>query len=134
MTMSEAEAQVAAPEPEAAELPTPEIQDMIQHAMNQEYSQANNIFGELMTVKLNDVLDQEKIRMADQIYNGVEDEEEVDPDDEQLELDLEGEGELESEEQDDEEDVEVEDHDDEDDDTDEGLELEDDEEEENSSE
>lgn len=134
MTMSEAEAQVAAPEPEAAELPTPEIQDMIQHAMNQEYSQANNIFGELMTVKLNDVLDQEKIRMADQIYNGVEDEEEVDPDDEQLELDLEGEGELESEEQDDEEDVEVEDHDDEDDDTDEGFELEDDEEEENSSE
>jgi len=132
--MSEAEAQVAAPEPEAAELPTPEIQDMIQHAMNQEYSQANNIFGELMTVKLNDVLDQEKIRMADQIYNGVEDEEEVDPDDEQLELDLEGEGELESEEQDDEEDVEVEDHDDEDDDTDEGFELEDDEEEENSSE
>ena len=134
--MSEAEAQVAAPEPEAAELPTPEIQDMIQHAMNQEYSQANNIFGELMTVKLNDVLDQEKIRMADQIYNGVEDdEEELDPsEDEQLELDLEGEGELESEEQDDEEDVEVEDHDNEDDDTDEGLELEDDEEEENSSE
>ena len=119
--MSEAEAQVAAPEPEAAELPTPEIQDMIQHAMNQEYSQANNIFGELMTVKLNDVLDQEKIRMADQIYNGVEDEEEIDPDDEQLELDLEGEGELESEEQDYDED--------------EGLELEDDEEEdENSSE
>ena len=133
--MSEAEARVPAPEPEARELPTPEIQDMIQHAMNQEYSQANNIFGELMTVKLNDVLDQEKIRMADQIYNGVEDEEEIDPDDEQLELDLEGEGELESEEQDDEEDDEIEDDIDEDDyDEDEGLELEDEEEEENSSE
>ena len=127
--MSEAESQVPAPEPEARELPAPEIQDMIQHAMNQEYSQANNLFGELMTVKLNDVLDQEKIRMADQIYNGVEDEEEVDPDDEQLEFDLEGEGELESEEQDDEEDDEIEDNIDEDDyDDDEGLELEDEEE------
>ena len=128
MTMSEAEAQIMAPEPEANELPTPEIQNMIQHAMDQEYSQANNIFGELMTVKLNDVLDQEQIRLADQIYNGVEDdEEEFDPsEDEQLELDLEGEGESESEEQDDEEDDEIDE--DEYDEDDEGIELEDDEE------
>lgn len=132
MTVSEVEAQVQAPEPEANELPTPEIQDMIQHAMNQEYSQANNIFGDLMTVKLNDVLDQESIRMADTIYNGVEEDE--DPDEDQLELDLEAEGELESEESYDEEDDEIEDYDDEDHDDDEGLELEDDEEEENSSE
>jgi len=131
--MSEAEAQVMAPEPEANELPTAEIQNMIQHAMDQEYSQANNIFGELMTVKLNDVLDQEQIRLADQIYNGVEDdEEEFDPsEDEQLELDLEGEGEFESDEQDEEEDDEIdEDEYDEDeyDEDDEGIELEDDEE------
>tara|TARA_B100002019_G_C21256505_1_gene594161 strand:+ start:1208 stop:1630 length:423 start_codon:yes stop_codon:yes gene_type:complete len=131
MTMSEAEAQVMAPEPEANELPTAEIQNMIQHAMDQEYSQANNLFGELMTVKLNDVLDQEQIRLADQIYNGVEDdEEEFDPsEDEQLELDLEGEGEFESDEQDEEEDDEIdEDEYDEDEyDEDEGIELEDDE-------
>ena len=125
MTVSEVEAQVPAPEPEVNELPTPEIQDMIQHAMNQEYSQANNIFGDLMTVKLNDVLDQETVRMADQIYNGVEEDE--DPDEDQLELDLEAEGELESEESYDEEDDEIEDPDDEDYDDDEGLELEDDE-------
>ncbi len=129
--MSEAEAQVMAPEPEANELPTAEIQNMIQHAMDQEYSQANNLFGELMTVKLNDVLDQEQIRLADQIYNGVEDdEEEFDPsEDEQLELDLEGEGEFESDEQDEEEDDEIdEDEYDEDEyDEDEGIELEDDE-------
>ena len=132
--MSEAEAQTMAPEPEANELPPPEIRDMIQHAMDNEFTKANNIFDDLMTVKLNDVLDQEQIRIADTIYNGVEDnEEELDPsEDEQLELDLEGEGELESEEQDDEEDDEVEDYDDDDDDE-EGLELEDDEEE-NSSE
>jgi len=131
--MSEAEAQTMAPEPEANELPPPEIRDMIQHAMDNEFTKANNIFDDLMTVKLNDVLDQEQIRIADTIYNGVEDnEEELDPsEDEQLELDLEGEGELESKEQDDEEDDEVEDYDDDDDE--EGLELEDDEEE-NSSE
>ena len=134
--MSEAEAQVMAPEPEANELPPPEIRDMIQHAMDNEFTKANNIFDDLMTVKLNDVLDQEQIRLADTIYNGVEDdEEELDPSEEdQLELDLEGEGESESEEQDDEEDDEVEDNDDDIDDADdEGLELED-EEEENSSE
>lgn len=132
--MSEAEAQTMAPEPEANELPPPEIRDMIQHAMDNEFTKANNIFDDLMTVKLNDVLDQEQIRLADTIYNGVEDnEEELDPSEEdQLELDLEGEGESESEEQDDEEDDEVEDNDDIDD-GDEGLELEDDEEE-NSSE
>ena len=127
--MSEAEAQTMTPEPEANELPPPHIRDMIQHAMDNEFSKANNIFDDLMTVKLNDVLDQEQIRLADTIYNGVEDE---DPDEDQLELDLEAEGELESEESDDEEDDEVEDYEDEDDD-DEGLELED-EEEENSSE
>jgi hypothetical protein len=108
--MSE-QAEVMEPEVAENELPTPEIQNMIQHAMDNEYSQANNIFGELMTVKLNDLLDQEKVRLADQIYNGVEDDEdETDIDDEdQLELDLEGESELESDEEDDEEDDEVED-------------------------
>jgi|DEB0MinimDraft_10_1074344.scaffolds.fasta_scaffold17062_4 hypothetical protein len=112
--MSE-QAEVMEPEVAENELPTPEIQNMIQHAMDNEYSQANNIFGELMTVKLNDLLDQEKVRLADQIYNGVEDDEdETDIDDEdQLELDLEGESELESDEEDDEEDDEVEDNDEE---------------------
>jgi hypothetical protein len=108
--MSE-QAEVMEPEVAENELPTPEIQNMIQHAMDNEYSQANNIFGELMTVKLNDLLDQEKVRLADQIYNGVEDDEDETDigDEDQLELDLEGESELESDEEDDEEDDEVED-------------------------
>lgn len=93
------------------EQPPLEIRNMIQHAMNQEYSQANNIFGDVMTMKLNDMLDQEQIRIADQIYNGVEDDE-IDPDEEQLELDLEAEGELESEDEVDEEDIEDEDEND----------------------
>lgn len=112
--MSE-QAEVMEPEVAENELPTPEIQNMIQHAMDNEYSQANNIFGELMTVKLNDLLDQEQVRLANQIYNGVEDDEdETDIDDEdQLELDLEGESELESDEEDDEEIDEVENDDEE---------------------
>lgn len=128
MTMSE-DTQTMEPEVAENEMPPADVRGMIQHAMDNEFTQANNIFGEIMTVKLNDLLDQEQVRLADQIYNGVEDdEEEFDPsEDEQLELDLEGEGESESEEQDDEEDVEIEDHDDEDDDDDDGLELEDEE-------
>ena len=117
--MSEAEAQVMAPEPEANELPPPHIQDMINHAMDQEFSQANNIFSDMMTVKLNDVLDQEKIRLADQIFNGGGDEE-ADTNDDQLELDLETESESEEGEQGEEEADEVE-EDDEDSMTDEEL-------------
>lgn len=86
-----------------------DIHSMIQHAMDQEYTQANNIFSDLMTVKMNDLLDQEQIRIADTIYNGVEDEDDDDElgdedGDDQLELDLEGEGEVEEEEELDDED------------------------------
>lgn len=65
------------------------IEDLVQHALDQDFNKANQVFGDLMGVKINDVLDQEKIRLADQIYNGVEPEE--DEDDDQLELDLEDE-------------------------------------------
>lgn len=64
------------------------IEDLVQHALDQDFNKANQVFGDLMGVKINDVLDQEKIRLADQIYNGVEPEEE---DEDQLELDLEDE-------------------------------------------
>ncbi len=57
--------------------------DMIQNALNKDYNRANEIFGEIMTQRVNDALDQEKIKLADQIYNGAEEE--------QLELDLEDE-------------------------------------------
>lgn len=55
--------------------------DMIQNALNKDYNKANEIFGEIMAQRVNDALDQEKIKLADQIYNGAEEE--------QLELDLE---------------------------------------------
>ena len=108
--MSE-ETEVMEPEVAENELPPHDVRDMIQYAMDNEFSKANDIFGDVMTIKLNDLLDQEQIRIADQMYNGVEDDE-IDPDEEQLELDLETEDELESEDEEDEEDFEDEDEDD----------------------
>jgi len=70
------------------------IQDLIQNAIDQDFNKANNTFNDIMTIKMSDLLDQEKIRIADQMYNGVEDEE----DDGQLDLDLDGDDEESSEE------------------------------------
>lgn len=83
--------------------------DLVQHALDKDYNNANKVFGDLMNAKISDALDQEKIRLADQIYNGVEADAENDEDvvgdendDDQLNLDLETEGESE-EDQDEEE-------------------------------
>ena len=79
--------------------------DLVQHALDKDYNKANKVFGNLMQAKIGDALDQEKIRLADQIYNGVEADAENDEDivgdedgDDQLDLDLEAEGEPEEEE------------------------------------
>ena len=78
------------------------LHDLVQNALDQDYNKANKIFGDMMGTKINDVLDQERIRLADQIYNGVEADDENDDDimgdedgDDQLELDLEADGESE---------------------------------------
>ena len=102
-----------------------QINDLVQHALDQDYNKANKVFGELMSVKLTDVLDQEKIKLADQIYNGVEDPEDPE-DDDQLELDLETDEESEEEEAEEESDSEDEEPMEDDDVDDEGLEWEDD--------
>ena len=71
------------------------VKDLIQQALDQDFNQANKTFQDVITVKMTDVLDQEKIRLADQIYNGVEvndeDDDDIlgDEDGDQLELDLE---------------------------------------------
>lgn len=76
------------------EVETNPIQDMIQHAISQDFNKANDVFGELMTVKMSDLLDQEKIKVAGQIYNGEE------PEEEQLEFDLDDEEESSDQEED----------------------------------
>ena len=115
--MSDVEAQEA--ENAVAE-PNEFIKDMIANALDQDYNGANKIFGDVMTVRQNDLLDQEKIKLADQIFNGVEpdedeDDELGDEDDDQLELDLEAEdGDEEEEDEEESESDESEDDDDED--------------------
>ena len=87
---------------ENAENETNHIQDLIKASLDKDYNNANKIFGEVMTIKMSDILDQEKVKMADQVYNGVEEEPEEDPelnDEEETEEDLESEDEEESEEE-----------------------------------
>ena len=96
----------------AEENETNPMADLVQHALDQDYNKANKVFGDVMGVRINDVLDQEKIKLADQLYNGVEPEEDKEVEDEQLELDLADQEETDEEDAEDgEEDFEVEDED-----------------------
>ena len=86
------------------------IEDLIQHSLDQDYNKANEVFGNVMTTKLADVLDQTKMKLAGQIYNGDPEDEEDIEDEEDTENEEEVEGEEETEETDDEiedEDLEV---------------------------
>lgn len=60
------------------------LNDLVQHALAQDFNKANKIFGDLMGTKIQDALDQEKIKLADQIYNGAEMDD--DPEDEEMDL------------------------------------------------
>ena len=96
----------------AEENETNPMADLVQHALDQDYNKANKVFGDVMGARINDVLDQEKIKLADQLYNGVEPEEDEEVEDEQLELDLADQEETDEEDAEDgEEDFEVEDED-----------------------
>lgn len=62
------------------------IEDLIASSTEKDFVSSDKIFGELMQGKIDAAIEQEKIRVAGQIYNGLEPE-----DMEQLELDLEDE-------------------------------------------
>ena len=51
------------------------ISELIKSSLGDDYNKANQIFGDIMTIKLSDVLDQEKVNMASKIYNDVPEEE-----------------------------------------------------------
>jgi len=80
------------------------VKELISQALDQDYNNANKTFNDVMTIKMSDLLDQEKVRLADNIYNGVEADDENDDDimgdedGDQLELDLDTEGDDEAEE------------------------------------
>ena len=65
------------------------IEQLIQQAADKDYAAANTTFVDIMNQKLADTLEQEKIRVSGEIYNGLEPE-----DEEQLELDLDDEEEV----------------------------------------
>ena len=60
------------------------IADLVQHSLDQDYNNASKVFSDVMSVKLNDVMDQEQVKLASQVYSGYSE----DDDDDQLELDL----------------------------------------------
>jgi hypothetical protein len=90
---------------ENTEQETNPIQDLIKASLAKDYNNANKIFGEVMTIKMSDLLDQEKVRMADQVYNSAEEEEEELNDEDTEELESEEDEEEEDEEEEDEEEV-----------------------------
>ena len=52
------------------------IEDLINHSLNQDYNKANEIFGSVVGQKLDVALEQEKIRLANSVYNGNDPDEE----------------------------------------------------------
>lgn len=76
--MSEVDYEEAATqEPEVEENP---LAALVDAALAKDYNKANELFGQAISVKLDDVMDQERIKVAGSIYNGEEDDAE-DPDD-----------------------------------------------------
>lgn len=68
------------------------LHDLVQHSLDQDYNNANKVFNDIMQVKLNDVLDMEKVKLANQLYNGQPAEaDDTEGDEDQLELDLDNE-------------------------------------------
>lgn len=65
------------------------LEDLVQAALDKNYTAAQDIFGDIMGEKMSNALEQEKIAIANRIYNGgeedFEDDEEIE--DEDLELD-----------------------------------------------
>lgn len=62
-----------------------EIEDLINSVVDQDFSKAAPTFAEIMRTKMDDALEQEKISVADQIFNGHEaDEEESMEDDDDI--------------------------------------------------
>ena len=55
--------------------PAAGVADMIDFAHSQEYNKATEIFNDLIGTKLTAALDQEKVAVANQIFNNVEPEE-----------------------------------------------------------
>lgn len=68
------------------------IENLIQAALNKDYNAASDFFGDAMGEKMTDALEQEKIAIANRIYNDgepedLDDDEDIEIDDEDLDFD-----------------------------------------------
>ena len=90
-----------------------EVTDFLDQVINQDFASAAPTFADIMGDRVSDSLEQEKVKMADSVFNGVDAEERANED--QYEMDL--------------DDPEIDDEDDLDDAAEEALGMEDDEEE-----
>ena len=59
-----------------------DIENLINQAFNKDYNAAGESFVDIMNKKMSDALEQEKIRMANSIYNDDIEDEDLDLDDE----------------------------------------------------
>tara|TARA_X000001316_G_C920195_1_gene34349 strand:+ start:874 stop:1188 length:315 start_codon:yes stop_codon:yes gene_type:complete len=75
---------VETPEVETAENP---LHDLVQAALDKDYNKANEIFGQVVSIKLDDIIDQERVKLAGQVYNGEEPEDDLEDDPEDFEID-----------------------------------------------
>lgn len=68
-----------------------EIEDLINSVIDQDFAKAEPTFKEIMTAKIDDALEQEKIAMADIMFNGaeVDEEESAEVDDDITDEDME---------------------------------------------
>jgi hypothetical protein len=57
------------------------VEDLINHITDENYSKAEITLNDLLADRMSDALEQEKIAVANQIYNDGESEEEIDEDD-----------------------------------------------------
>ena len=84
------------------------IEDLIQHSLAQDYNKANEVFGNVMTTRVADLLDQQKVKIAGQIYNDEPEDQEDPLEDEDFEETEGEEEETEEDIEDDEEEEEIE--------------------------
>lgn len=76
-----------------SEVETNPVEDLVQAATSSDYNTASEIFNDLIGQKMQDALEQEKIAVANQIYNGVDpvdyesDEDDIEITDDDLNLD-----------------------------------------------
>lgn len=62
------------------------VEDLINQVTSQDFAKAGPTFNELLNMKLTDALEAEKIKISNQVYNGVEEEEDdIDISDEDME-------------------------------------------------